>query len=576
MGMLDRREVARVLREIGAILQIKGENPFKTRAYEVAALRLEDLPPERFEELVAQGRLQELQGIGEAIAKKVTTLCETGKLALYEELRAEFPPGLLELMRVPELGPRKIAALYRELKIASLDELAQACRAGRIRELRGFGERTEAKLLEGIASIRQADPRRPLAEVRPVALELAARLRSAPGVVHAEVAGSVRRFREMVNDIDLVVAAPDAAPVFDWIASAPGVARVLARGDTKCSVLTRENLQVDVRVLPPAAWATALHHFTGSKPHHIRLRALAQARGLKISEWAVERAGAPLPISSEEDLYRALGMPFIPPELREDTGEVEAALEGRLPELVTPSQVRGLVHVHTRYSDGADSIRDMALAAKALGAAYLAITDHSRSAGYAGGLSLEQLEQQWGEMAELQRELPDLVLLKGAEVDILEDGSLDYPKEVLARLDVVVGSVHSRFKMTEQQMTERILKAMDNPYLHLLGHPTGRLLGQRAPYPVRMEEVLQRAADRGVAIEVNGNPSRLDLSAEHVRLALERGVKLMLTSDAHSTSCLAHLEYAVATARKGWARREDVLNTFDAEAFGVALRSMRR
>lgn len=575
--MLDRREVARILREIGTLLQIKGENPFKTRAYETAANHLEELTEDKFAELLKESRLDDLPGIGEAISKKVTTLCQTGRLPYYEELRAEFPAGLLDLLRVEGLGPKKAAALYKELKVGSLEELAAACREGRVQKLKGFGAKTEAKILESIAALRPNDERRPLGLARPVAVEIAQRLRQVEGVAHAETAGSTRRFRETVADVDVIVAAEKPAPVFDALVGLSSVARVLGRGDTKCSVVLHDGLQVDVRVVPEASWATALHHFTGSKAHHVKLRGIAREKGLTISEYGVERLDdhARLPIASEADLYRALSLAYVPPELREDQGEVEAAREGRLPRVVEAGDLKGFVHVHTKDSDGAATVVEMARAVRDLGGTYLTITDHSRSAGYAGGLDVDRLKAQWEAIARAQEEVPQVRILRGSEVDILEDGRLDYPDEVLAQLDVVVASVHSRFKMDEDAMTRRILAALDNPFVHVLGHLTGRLIGKREAYAVKVEPILEKAAEVGVALEVNGNPERLDLSADRARQACTRGAKLVLTTDAHTVACLSHLEYAVATARRGWVRREDVLNTLPVDEFLSALKRPR-
>lgn len=374
-----------------------------------------------------------------------------------------------------------------------------------------------------------------------------------------------------------MVAAPSANPVFDALVASPGLERILGRGDTKGSVVLEGGLQADVRVVRPEQFTTALHHFTGSKAHHVRLRSLAKERGLKISEWGVEREdGSLVPVSSEADLYAALGMQEVPPELREDQGEVEAALAGSLPQLVEASQVRGFIHLHTAWSDGKDSIAAMAEAVRARGGSYLAVTDHSRSAGYAGGLDVERLRAQAREIDEVQKQFPDVLLLKGSEVDILEDGRLDYPDDILAGLDVVVGSVHSRFKLDEAAMTRRLIKAVENPNLDVLGHPTGRLLGQREPYPVDLDAVLAAAGRSGCAVEVNGSPERLDLGAEAIRRARELAVPLVLATDAHSAAGLSNLEYAVATARRGWAGPGDVLNALDPGHFCAALREARR
>ncbi len=575
--MVDRRETARVLREIGALLQLKGENPFKTRAYDNAANHIEELTEEKFQDLVRDGHLDDLPGVGEAISKKVTTLVQTGSLPYHEELKAQVPPGLLEMMRVPDLGPKKVTALWKELQITSVPMLLEACQAGRVRTLKGFGEKMEAKILAGIAALRPADERRPLGDARPIALELAERLRKVPGVVHAEAAGSTRRFRETVNDVDVIVAAPDATPVFDVLVASPSVARVLGRGDTKCSVVLHDGLQVDVRVVGEASWATALHHFTGSKAHHVHLRGLARERGLTISEWGVERLedGSRLVIRSEEELYGALKMAYVPPELREDSGEIEAALEHRLPRLVEFGDLQGYVHVHTKDSDGDSTILEMAQAVRARGGQYLTITDHSRSAGYARGLDEDRLKAQWEAIAAAQEQVPEVRILRGSEVDILEDGRPDFPDAILEQLDVVVASVHSRFKLDEEAMTRRLLATLDNPHVHILGHLSGRLLSKRPAYAFRLEPVLEKAAAKGVAIEINGNPERLDLSADNARAAVAKGVKLVVTSDAHTQACLAHVEWGIATARRGWVRREDVLNCLPVEGFLAALKSRR-
>ena len=401
-------------------------------------------------------------------------------------------------------------------------------------------------------------------------------IRSAPGVQRASLAGSVRRRQELVGDIDLIASAPDVEPVFDALVHAPGVASVMGRGESKCSVrLTAGDLQVDLRVLPDEDFATALHHFTGSRAHHVRLRGLAQdSRELKLSEWGVHRKdGSKVQVLDETALYALLGMQFIPPELREDAGEIEAALGGRLPEdLLALADVQGIVHSHSTWSDGRNSLEQMARAARDLGVGYLTVTEHSEAAIYAGGLKPDDLKRQWDEIDAVNEKVPGLRLLKGIEVDILESGALDYSDAVLEKLEVVIASVHVRHSMDEAQMTERVLRALDNPFLQILGHPTGRLLAHRDPYPLHMERVLDRAAERGVAVEVNGNPRRLDLKAEHVRLAVERGVKLVVSCDAHGVEDLGNLPYAVGNARRGWARKSDVLNTLGPDAFVKAVR----
>jgi len=574
----DKATVAQVLRDISLLLQMKGESVFRSRAYDTAADRIIGLG-EDLGALVREGRLQELPGIGQATADKVSELVTTGKLAWFESLKAEFPPGVLELVRVPELGPKKALALARQLGVDGVDALEKACREGRVRQLPGFGEKSEAKLLDGIALYRRTvNTRRLLGEALPVAERILESVKAAPGVIRASLGGSVRRRAETIGDVDLIASAPDASAVFDAFTRSPEVAQVIGRGESKCSVRLHErDLQVDLRVLPDEDFATALHHFTGSKGHHVRLRGLAQERGLKISEWGVHDAnGQKQSVPDEAALYRLLGMQYIPPELREDTGEIEAALAGKLPEdLITLEDIQGAVHAHSTWSDGKNSLEEMARAAQALGLKYLTVTEHSQAAIYAGGLKEDDLRRQWDEIDRVNETVRGVRLLKGIEVDILESGALDYSDGILERLEVVIGSIHVRHGMDEEQMTRRLLQAFDNPHLHILGHPTGRLLQSREPYPLRMEAVLDKAAERGVVVEVNGKPERLDLKTEHVRQALQRGVKLVVSADAHKVADLGNLAFAVATARRGWARKGDILNTLPAKGFVETLRTRR-
>ncbi len=589
-----RPQVVKALRDVGLYLQLKGENPFKTRAYEIAADRVAGLS-EELGTLVKEHRLAELPGIGESIAKKIEELVTTGKLQALEELKGEFPPKILELLEVQDLGPKKAKALFEQLAVGSLEELERACRDGRVRALKGFGEKTQEKLLHNLELLkrsRQAGGRKRLGDVLPQARAVLEWVKQAPGVERASLAGSVRRMKETVADADVIASAADARPVFEHFARFPGVAQTLGAGESKSSVrLLGSDLQVDLRVLPDEDFASALHHFTGSKAHHLRLRSLAQEKGLTISEWGVHRLGKPaeaakpraakhegaqekLRVAKEEDLYALLGMQYVPPELREDQGEVEAALAHELPtDLVTLEDLAGNVHVHSTWSDGRHTLLELAKAAKALGFKYLTVTEHSQTAGYAGGLTVERLEQQWDAIDEVQAQVKGLTLLKGVESDILEDGRLDYPDEVLEKLDVVIGSIHQRYSQDEAAMTKRVLKAFDNPHLHIWGHPSGRLLLKREPIPLRMEEILDAAAARGVVIEVNGCPERMDLAPEYVKKALARGIRLALSTDAHSVEELsAHLPFAVAAARRGWARKQDVVNAAGLEAFRRSLR----
>ncbi|RKG68039.1 DNA polymerase/3'-5' exonuclease PolX [Corallococcus sp. CA054B] len=573
--LTDKAAVAQLLRDMSLLLQLQGQSGFRVRAYDIAADRIANLPQD-LGAIVTEGRLQELQGIGPGLAEKLTELVTTGRMTAFEELKAQFPAGLLELMKLPDVGPKKVAALWSELQVGSVEDLERACKDGRVRELKGFGAKSEAKLLDGIAVYRRAKgERKLLGEALPIAEGLLELIRHAPGVVRASLGGSVRRRAETVGDVDIIASAKEAGPVLDALANAPGVATVIGKGDSKCSVrMVQGDLQVDLRVLPDEDFATALHHFTGSKAHHIRLRNLGHEKGLKISEWGAHREdGTKVPVPDEATLYRLLGMQEVPPELREDNGEVEAARAGKLPEdLVTLEDVQGAVHAHSTWSDGRNTLEEMARAAQALGLKYLTITEHSEAAIHAGGLKVDDLKRQWEEIDRVNAAVPGMRLLKGIEVDILESGALDYADSVLEQLEVVIASIHVRHSMDEDQMTRRVLAALDNPHLHILGHPTGRLIQSREPYALRMEEVLERARERGVAVEINGKPARLDIKSEYVRQAVGRGVKLVVSCDAHRQEDLKNLAFAVATARRGWARKQDILNTRSAESFLAALR----
>ena len=572
--MLDKAAVARALREIGMLLEVKGENPFKVRAYEAGARALEDAD-EDLPALVASGRLRELRGIGEALAKKIADLHATGRTDLLDRLRAELPKGILELVQVPDLGPKKIAALRDALGIASLAELEAACRDGRVREVKGFGARTEARILENLARM---SARRPTRVLLSDALDTADRvlrhLRGAAPVERLDVAGSARRMKETVADLDLVASSTRPAEVSEALTAFPLATETLARGDTKTTVRLASGLQVDLRVVAPEDHAAALHHLTGSKAHHVKLRGLARERGYSLSEYGLARidGGEPIKVGSEAELYAKLGLPFIPPELREDEGEIEAAQAGTLPtDLVRIEDVRGMVHCHTRWSDGRATVEEMALAADALGMEYLTITDHSPSAHYAGGLDADRLERQWDEIARVQEGVR-VRLLRGTESDITEEGALDFPDRILERLDVIVASVHARFRMDEGAMTRRLIRCMELPLFKIWGHARGRLLLERDPFDCRMEEVLDALARSRGAVEVNGDPHRLELEPRFLRLARERGIPIVLSVDAHSTGALGYLRFAVATARRGWVRRGEVLNALPFEAFQAAVR----
>lgn len=562
--MADKGEVADVLEEIGLLLDLLGENPFKTRAYANAARTIRSLERD-LADAVRSGELSAIKGIGAALADKIATLVTTGRLPYVDELRSRVPGGLLDWLRIPGLGPKKARKIHESLGIGTLDELEDAARAGRLRGLEGFGEATERKILEGIARVREHSGRFLSPVVRAEAERLLGRVRGVPGLARAEVAGSVRRCAETSKDVDIVAAAADPEAVIEAFATDAGVAAIVGRGPTKCSVRLAAGPNADLRVVPAASFPFALLYFTGSKAHNIALRSLAQKRGFKLNEYALsgDSDGEAILAATEEEVYAALGLPFIPPEMREDRGEIEAALDGPLPDLLKIEDIRGVLHCHSTWSDGRGSIREMAEAARERDLTYLGLCDHSRSAGYAGGLSIERVRAQHDEIEALNREYAGtFTVLKGIEVDILPDGSLDFPDEVLESFDLVVASVHSRFGLSADEQTRRMITALDNPFVDILGHPTGRLLLMREPYPLNLEAVLEAASERNVAVEINAHPSRLDLDAVGLRFGIPRGMKTCICPDAHGPEGIDDILYGVGMARRGWCTAEDVLNAW--------------
>jgi DNA polymerase (family 10) len=575
--MLGKFDIARTLREVAQLMTMTGQTPFKARAYENASRSVEMLEDAKLVELIDQGRLTEIDGIGDSLATRITELYRTGKMTVLEELRANLPPGFAELSRVPGLGPKKVDVIVK-LGISTLAGLEEACLQHKLMGIKGFGEKTEQKILEGVRSLRNKVERILLSDALAVGEPLVAYIRECPAVVHAELAGSARRWRETVADLDIVVAATDVNQVMDRFVAHTNVDRVDSRGDTKCTVFLKTGLQVDMRVLPPEDFATALHHFTGSKEHHVRLRGIARSMGLQISEWGVHQLdekgqpGLKLRIDSEEEVYKAIKLQYVPPEMRENQGEVELAEKHQVPtDLVEEADVRGMVHCHTVFSDGKNTVEEMARAADKLGLQYLTITDHSPTAAYAGGVTVERLKAQWDEIARVQ-ELVKVHLLRGTESDILESGALDYPDSVLEKFDVVIASIHNRHGMDEDRMTARLIKAMKVPIFKIWGHALGRLLGQREPFACRVEEVLDALAESRGAVEVNGDPKRLDPEPRWIRAARERKIPLVLSSDAHSVPGLAAIRFAVHHARRGGVRRGEVLNTKPAKAFASAVK----
>jgi DNA polymerase (family X) len=570
---MDKRDVARVLEQIAAILEIKGENPFKVRAYENAARAIDALP-EDLGTLVAHNRLAEVRGIGDSIRKNVEELWTTGRMKFHEELCASVPVGWFDMMKIPGLGPKRIRTLCDVLEIASVEELKRAAEGGRIRVLKGFGEQSEKKILEGIAFLERGGARELAALARPLAELILAGLRDRKDVKRAEVGGSLRRWVETVKDVDLLVATTKPAAVAKAFLKLLPEHAIIASGDTKVSVRLEKGLAVDLRLVTDAQFPFALHYFTGSVAHNVRIRQRALDRGFSLNEYELSGGEHP-PIRSEEDLFGALGLAYVEPELREDRGEIEAAEGGTLPRLVTMADMKGILHCHTTYSDGKSTVEEMAEGAVAAGATWLGISDHSQSVRYAGGLMEEDLVRQQAEIDKWNSKSKTLRILKGAEVDILPDGTLDYPDRVLERLDFVIASVHTNFNMGEEEMTARVVKALRNRHVGVLAHPTGRLLLQRDGFRIRFDEVFRVAAGEGVAIEINAHPNRLELDWREIPAAKALGVRFAVNPDAHHVSGYGHIRYGIGIARKGWLTKEDVLNTLPAEQALARLRARR-
>lgn len=565
-------DIARSLEKLADLIELEGGNPFRIRAYRTAARVVGELPRNVLAMTTAGEDLAELPGIGKDLAGKIETLAETGHIAVLDEMEKKTPPGLLALLDVPGLGPKRVRIIYDHLGIRSLSDLATAAKSGKIRGLPGFGEKTEQRILQEAEKRAGAAARikRPVAE--DVAEPLLRYIRGAEGVKEGAIAGSYRRRKETVGDLDIVVAATRGPEVIERFVAYEDVAQILARGPTRSSVVLRNGMQVDLRVVSAANYGAALMYFTGSKAHNIALRGIAAARGLKLNEYGLFDGTRRVAGRTEEEVYRVFALPYIEPELREDHGEIEAARQGRLPHLVTPADIRGDLHVHTSESDGRASLSDMVKAARTRGYAYMAISDHSKRVTVAHGLDAKRLARQSDKIARLNETLSDFTVLRSVEVDILEDGSLDLPNQALAGLDFAVGAIHSAFDLPRDKQTSRLLKAMDNPHVAVLAHPTGRLIEQRGAYDLDIERVLAGARERGCALEVNGQPDRLDLNEWHCTLAKEMGVKLVLSTDAHSVAELGFMRYAVDQARRGWLESDNILNTRDLAGFRASLR----
>jgi DNA polymerase (family 10) len=562
---IHNAEIARIFNHVADLLEISDANPFRVRAYRNAARTVED-QPQSLTTMLNEGKdLTKLPGIGDDLAAKIAEIVSTGSLKMLEDLEQTFPEELSDLLRISGLGPKRVATLHRKLGIDNLDELAEAAREQRIRVLQGFGEKTEKNIIKEIERYAGAKARTKLNEAEQVADPLQAYLQGVEGVKRVVIAGSYRRRKETVGDLDVLVTCKSGSPVMSRFTEFEDVVEVMSSGNTKSSVRLRCGLQVDLRVVPEVSYGAALYYFTGSKEHNIAVRKIAVGKGLKINEYGVFRgkgddeeciAGA-----SEEDVFKTVGLTYIEPELRENNGEIEAAQQGNLPQLIVRDDLRGDLHAHTKATDGHASLQEMVEAARSLGYSYLAITEHSQAVSVAKGFNSKRLLRQTEEIDQLSDQYPGFRILKSIEVDILEDGSLDLADEELEKLDLTICSVHSKFNLSAEKQTERIILAMDNPYFNILAHPSGRLINERAAYQINMEEIMRAAKQRGCFLEINAHPDRLDLNDHHCRMAKEMGLKLAISTDAHSTQGFQNIRYGIDQARRGWLSKDDVINT---------------
>ena len=568
---MDKDQVAAVFVNIATLLELKDENPFKTRAYTNAARALEGLS-EPLEKIIADDRLGEVKGIGESMQKKIHELVNTGKLAYYEELKAATPPGLVLMLEIPGLGPKKIKAMHDELKIETIEQLEEACKDGRVAKLKGFGEKTQRNILDGIERRRSYASRHLISDALELSEPLLEALRSHPDVLRCSPAGSLRRHREVIGDIDILASSKNPANVLDFFVKQPGILNVIAKGETKASILLQGGIQSDLRVVSDAEFPFALMYFTGGKEHNIVMRQRAIERGLRLNEYGLFHSKTETrdpklleACKTEEEIFGKLGLAYIPPEMREDMGEFKLAEKGEVPRLIEWTDLKGSLHNHSTWSDGHQRTQDIAKAMRELGLAYWGITDHSKASFQANGLDVNRLRQEMKEVKEINEQLAkegtDFRLLIGTEVDILKDGKLDFPDDVLAELDVVIASIHQSFSQSEEETTNRLIGAARNPYVHILGHLTGRLLLEREPYKLNQHAVIDACAETGTWIELNASPYRFDMDWRFWPYAKSKGVKCVINCDAHRFEHAGFLRLGAGIARKGWLAKDDVLNT---------------
>ena len=569
---VSNSEIASIFTQMADLLEIRGEDPFKTRAYRNAARTIENLGSDLAKMVEAGEDISKLPTIGERIADKIREIVRTGRLAKLEYLKHDFPPHLLDLLKVEGIGPKRAKVLYKELHIGSLDALKKAAEAHRISQLKGFSEKLEKKILKGTLLAKKEGKRFLYAVAEPYALALERYLKACEGAQQVTVAGSFRRRKETVGDLDILATSKEPSALIDYFVKYPDIKKVISQGDTRSTVILRNEMQVDLRCVHEVSYGAALHYFTGSKSHNIAIRIMARDMGMKVNEYGVFKGKKKIAGATEAEVYESVGLRYIEPELRESRGEHTAAKEDRLPDLIEIGDLKGDLHMHTTYSDGHNTIVEMAEAAKKKGYSYIAVTDHSEHMAIVHGLDEKRLRAQIEEIDRINETLKGITILKSIEVDILEDGSLALPDSILRELDLVVAAVHDRFNLSQKAQTERIRKALGNPYVKILAHPTGRLIGEREPYRVSMKQLFEGIKENGCFLEINAQPKRLDLKDIYIQRAKEAGVRFVISTDAHNAASLEYMKYGIYQARRGWLEKEDVLNTLSLKALQKALK----
>ncbi|MGB2692236.1 MAG: DNA polymerase/3'-5' exonuclease PolX [Thermodesulfobacteriota bacterium] len=572
--MSKNAEIAEIFEQMAKMLSILDENQFKIRAYKKAALNILELN-ENIEDRVSKDDVTDIPGVGKDLASKVIEYVETGEIKEFDKLQEKVPLEMTELLGILGLGPKTLALLYRELNVRGLEDLEKVLDGDEVLTFKGLGQKKVDEIKKGVPLLKQKRDRTHLGIALPLAEKIRKEVEAIKGTEGTIIAGSIRRMRETIKDIDILTISDDTERTVKEFTELPFVKDVLASGSTKGSVITKDGIQVDLRVVGPESYGGALQYFSGSQAHNIRLRSIAQKNGLRINEYGIFKGEEKVAGETEKEMYSTLNLPFIPPELREDRGEIEAAIEGNLPDLIELEDIKGDLHMHTTWSDGKASIQEMAESAIELGYEYIAITDHSPSSTIANGLSIERLKEKQKELIAVNKKMKGISILMGSEVDITTDGTLDYPDEVLKELDVVIASVHSGFKMDRDTITKRILTALENPYVHALGHPTGRLINQRDPYDVDIDLLIKAALKHDKALEVNSSYQRLDLKDLHVKKAVEAGVKIIISTDAHRPEGLLQMRYGIGTARRGWVQKKDVLNALEFDELNEWLKSKK-